>query len=82
MMRDFICLDKQLSKNKSLEIQLSYFGLRAARSIFNFVCRWTLRTHHAGPLLSIDLFGFYLGICIYDHRHWDDDVDDYEKPGA
>jgi hypothetical protein len=74
---DFLLLNKQLSKNKMFELQVSHFGIRESRSLFNFAFRWTIRRHHAGLALHIDLLGLYLGACIYDCRHWDDEADDY-----
>ena len=82
MTRHFLCLDKQLTRNKSAEIQLSYFGVDNARALFNFVCRWTVRRHHAGPQLVVELLGLYFGVSIYDHRHWSDEADAYEEPGS
>jgi hypothetical protein len=72
-----ILFNKQLSKNKMFELQVSYFGIRESRSLFNFVFRWTVRRHHAGPALYIDLLGLYFGVSICDCRHWDDEADDY-----
>jgi hypothetical protein len=82
MTRHFLCLDKQLTRNKSAEIQLSYFGIDNARALFNFVCRWTVRRHHAGPQMVVGLLGLYFEVNIHDHRHWSDEARAYEEPGV
>ena len=59
----------QISKNKSLEIELEndYYS-----SIFVFRFAWTQKEDHAGISLWIEIGKFYFRIYLYDHRHWDD----------
>ena len=61
---------KQLSKNKSFEIELNHFGQFLK---FEISFDWSFKTDHAGPRFCLALFGLYLTMSIFDHRHWDDE---------
>jgi hypothetical protein len=78
--KHFVIFDRQLTRNKSFELQLSYFSLSS--SLFEARLKWTVRTHHAGPEFRLEILGFYFGFGIYDHRHWDHDANDWAKPVA
>jgi len=77
--KHFVNIHRQLSLNKSFELQLSYFPLADSRAVFDFRLRWTVRTHHAGPEFRAEILGLYLGFGVYDHRHWDNDGDDWVR---
>lgn len=77
--KHFVIFDRQLTRNKSLELQLSRFSLDDSRSLFDLCLRWTVRRHHAGPQFRLEILGFYFGSSIYDHRHWDDDANDWAQ---
>jgi len=62
------CFDKKLSENKSFEIQISKFAISELLNVSLDLHWWG--TDHAGPELYIHLLGLYLGIKVYDHRHW------------
>lgn len=57
-----------LFSHKYFEFQLD--KLRDSSLYFDFSMRWTKNTHHAGPSLYIEVFGFLLALDIYDNRHW------------
>ena len=63
--------------NKYWEIQTEYW--KDWTSYFEFHINWTRKMDHAGFRLRIELFRLYLGIDIYDNRHWNDETDDWEK---
>ena len=54
------------------------FDFTLFSNLFNFTIYWTRRTDHAGLHLNITLFGLFLMLGTYDHRHWDDDLGTYE----
>lgn len=60
--------NKQISKNKNLEIQLSKFS---PENLLDFVVdlRWKGRDHQ-GPEFEISVFGYMCMMKIYDSRHW------------
>lgn len=80
--KHFVLFHRQLTRNKTFELQLSYFSLKDSRSLFEARLKWTVRTHHAGPEFRLEILGLYFGFGIHDHRHWDYDADDWEKPVA
>lgn len=66
----------QFTEHKSFEVQLMWDAKRWLMFELDF---WTWSGQdHAGPRLNIALFGFELALSIYDHRHWDDDKNDWE----
>ena len=71
---------KQLTKNKSLEIQSDVF--EGSRTIFGIHFSITHSMDHAGLDFTLDLFKFCFCFKIYDIRHWDDKNNkyiDYDK---
>ena len=66
----------KVSENKTLEFQISRHFYYAFE--FNIDTFMTGKDH-AGPKLSITLFGYTLSIELNDNRHWDDDTNDWEK---
>ena len=78
--KHFVLFDRQLTRNKTFELQLSYFSLSS--SLFEARLKWTVRTHHAGPEFRLEILGLYFGFGICDHRHWDYDANDWAKPVA
>ena len=63
-----------LSKNKSIEIQLDLFP-NDETTIFSCEFRINQKTDHAGVGFFFELYKlFYFHIQLYDKRHWD-----YEK---
>ena len=58
-----------ISQNKSFELQFSHYA-------FNWIelqidLNWR-QTDHAGPWITINLFGWTIDARIYDRRHWND----------
>lgn len=67
---------KKLSKNKSLDTQLTYFGLDTIFEIDVDIS--ASGEDHAGTRLSLTVLGLFFNIQIYDHRHWDYDNNTWE----
>lgn len=65
---NIVTIDKQMSKNKFLSIEICKYNYY----LFSFSISTKLSGHdHAGPSIDINLLGFNLLIELYDHRHWD-----------
>jgi hypothetical protein len=56
-----------ISKNKVFEIQFEHWPEWA---YIDVGIRWTRKCNHAGLTLSIELFGYYMHLTVYDNRHW------------
>lgn len=67
----YICKDFSLTKNKSLEIQVSTWG--NAYTLIGFDFCITRYQSHAGISLELELLNKSLIINFYDNRHWDYD---------
>lgn len=63
---DYFYKHWRVTKNKTLEIQLS----RGGDTIVGCDFRWDTRCDHAGVMLTIDLFRRFLHISLHDNRHW------------
>lgn len=74
---DYVEFDKRVSKNKSLEFQVSYWG--TFDTIFEFGFRYNrIRQDHAGLYIHLTVFGFGFIFNFYDNRHWNFAADDWE----
>lgn len=64
-----------VTKNKSLEIQLTLFS-----NIFQFGVNfdWRRKCDHAGIYFDIQVLGLFLGISISDNRHWNYETNAYD----
>ncbi len=70
-------VNKKISENKSFEFQLSY--LKGTFDIFRLSILTDHNGHdHAGPAFNIEIGPLYLGINIYDCRHWDYETNNWE----
>ena len=67
---DYIEKTWKVSKNKSLEVQLS----RGGKDLIGFDIRFTMRQDHAGLMLNLDFLRYFFVVNFYDGRHWN-----YEK---
>jgi len=56
----------RISKNKTLDMQLSHSG----SNLVEFRFMWRMRTDHAGVSLHLGLFYRWLYIEFCDNRHW------------
>ena len=63
----------QLSKNKFWEVQF----MRTAE-ILKIKFSFTSRQDHAGPGIELGLLGYNLHAMIYDHRHWDYELNNWK----
>jgi len=70
---------KQITKNKSFEFQFETW--KNWWSYFNIDISWTRQTDHAGFTFMFEVMGVMLVITIYDHRHWDDETNDWKIYG-
>lgn len=74
-----VCWTKPLIQHKVFELQFSRYA-------FNWVeisadLNWR-QTDHAGPWITINLFGWTMDVRIYDSRHWDDETNDWKTYGT
>lgn len=65
----------QITKYKFVELQFSYY-------IWNWLelavdLNWR-QTDHAGPWITINLFGCTVDLRIFDIRHWNDESNNWE----
>jgi len=74
-MKKLRCWYKSITKNKTLEIQVTRWE---DWQWFEFECKWTRRQDHAGFQLNVQVLGFYFHIWFCDNRHWDWDEDGTE----
>jgi hypothetical protein len=58
-----------LSKNKGWEVQLSKYAYNCLE--FKIDLNWR-GSDHAGPWLTLNVFGYTVDARIYDCRHWND----------
>lgn len=70
-------IDVTVAPNKSVEYQLD-IGKDSTRVMgdewINLTFRNRVRTDHWGPEFECGVRGlFYLGLRVYDHRHWNDE---------
>lgn len=71
--------NKQLSKNKSIEAQVSLFDPDMYSDILEFHIGWTTKQDHAGGRFIFSIYKFiFIQVMIYDHRHWDFDNNKWE----
>lgn len=75
--KDYYWRDVNLTKNKSLEIQISRFDPYHVFDISLDLTWWG--RDHAGPELDINIWGIMFNVKIYDHRHWDSKANTWES---
>ena len=68
------CWSGQLSTNKYWEVQID-----ETADLISGDFRYTMRQDHAGLFLSVGLVGYEVILNIYDHRHWDQETNDWVK---
>jgi len=73
------CWNLQVWRNKSIEFQVSRW--RESKR-FDFSLWRRRRTDHAGIELCVTVFGIEFRVDFYDHRHWDHELGDYERPSV
>lgn len=67
--KDYVDFEKQLSKNKSFELQISKWSGMSNFLVLRLDTHW-FGGDHAGPEIWIEVFGYCLIAKVYDHRHW------------
>lgn len=70
---DYIEKTWRVTKNKSLEVQLS----KAGNGLVGLSFRWDTRCDHAGLMIDLNLFRHFFIINLYDNRHWNHDENRY-----
>lgn len=76
--RDFVVWEPRIkgTKNKAFSFQITKFpAFRLCELSLDLNWRGS---DHAGPRLEIDVLGLYIGIMIYDTRHWDYENDQWD----
>ena len=67
----------RLTKNKSFEFQLTFQNdLRTGVEIYK-----KIHSDHTPFSFQISIFGLTIIFCVYDHRHWDEENDNYKEYG-
>lgn len=67
---------KQLSKHKHFEVE---FDTKNVCDLFTISFSWTHKQDHAGPQFQLSVYGLFdFSAMIYDHRHWNDENNDWE----
>lgn len=75
----FFSVDKKLPvRNKNFQCELNFWQWLPDLFSFNIDTSFT-GADHAGPSFSIEVFGLFFSIGIYDSRHWDYETNDWEK---
>ena len=64
----------RITANKSWELQFSRYAYNWLE--FKLDLAWWGQDH-AGPWLTINVFGWTLDARVYDRRHWNDDANDW-----
>lgn len=65
-----------LTTNKHLELQLSHYAFNWFELAVDLNWR---QTDHAGPWITINVFGWTVDLRVYDSRHWDDTTNNWMK---
>lgn len=73
LQRDYFCETWSITKNKSIEVQLSKSG----KSLIGVSFDWATRCDHAGVMFELNLFRHFFIINFYDSRHWNYEEDRY-----
>lgn len=68
--KNFFCVDRLVSTNKSLVVELTY----SAAVLFEAEIQWSIRCDHAGPRIEVVILGLGLHLNLYDKRHWNYDA--------
>lgn len=66
------CRDWRVSKNKSIEAQISHWDWDHLFSLRVDTYFWG--SDHAGPEINLEMFGWFFNLKFYDHRHWNYDA--------
>ena len=74
---DYVEKVYSLTKNKSLEVQVSSW--MDIWPIIGFGFRWSRKTDHAGFLIEFELLGLSAMVHFYDNRHWNDSTNSWEE---
>ncbi len=73
--KDYFSKSWRVTKNKTLEFQISKSGDTLIGVSFN----WHMRGDHAGVTVDISLFQRFLYVAFVDNRHWDYENNRYEE---
>jgi hypothetical protein len=65
---DYVVKTWSISKNKSLELQISKWG--NSWTLFGIIISPSWYRSHSGFLFDITLFNYCMIINFYDNRHW------------
>ena len=71
--KDYIEKSWKVSKNKTLEVQLS----RGVNALIGFTFRWDTHCDHAGFLFELKFLRHFFIIQFNDNRHWNDEESRY-----
>ena len=64
--KNLFCKAWQLSKNKFLELEVTYY----AKDVIGFDFRWSMKCDHAGLDIQVKFATLTFHANVYDNRHW------------
>jgi hypothetical protein len=80
--KDYYYKQGSFSQRKHWEVQISKFACTRNLLELTLDLGWT-GEDHAGPELIIEVFGHWFNMKMYDSRHWDYELGQWEEyPGA
>lgn len=72
--------DITIAQYKSFEYQFEFGKRTPTDNPFEFSIKWTAKRDHAGPSFTFGIKNlFWMCVKIYDHRHWNEEEDRWEK---
>lgn len=74
--RNIACWTWQLNQHNSFELQFSRYAFNWFEVQVDLNWR---QTDHAGPWITINVFGWTVDARIYDHRHWNDQTNNWDN---
>jgi hypothetical protein len=75
--KDYFVKDMSITKNKNLEVQV---GCGGDTLIGAHLTVTMPKKDHSGFYIGVDFLGHFVGITLYDRRHWDAEAQRWEKP--
>ena len=73
--RNLGCLHGHISKNKSWELEHTYYSGQLLDAEFKF----NTKGDHAGLEIVLGILGYGIAFRIYDNRHWDHELNSWKQ---
>jgi hypothetical protein len=75
---NLFCRSGMITTHKAWEIEL----IKYSRTLLKAEAKWSVKTNHAGPSISVGLLGYEIELQIYDTRHWNNETNAWEVYNA